>query len=216
MTKICLTADLHNHLPTIPEVDLLIIAGDICHATGPFWQAKFLNEEFRAWLDKIPAKEVVACAGNHCFVFEQTPHLVPKLRWHYLQDQVIELFGLKIYGSPWQLRFGDWAFNADEPDLERKYKYIPDDTNIIVSHGPPHGWGDFVNNSHVGSTSLRDRILQIKPILVVCGHIHCARGIYPINNKTTLINAALVDQNYDLTHSPIIVEIIDKKLTIKE
>ena len=29
----------------------------------------------------------------------------------YLQDSSVELFGLKIYGTPWQPEFCGWAFN---------------------------------------------------------------------------------------------------------
>jgi Icc-related predicted phosphoesterase len=134
------------------------------------------------------------------------------MEWSYLEDSGIEWNGLKIWGSPWQPRFFDWAFNADEPDLERIWDKIPDDTDILVLHGPPHGYGDKASRvnaagfEHTGSPSLLERIKAIKPKLAVAGHIHSGYGIYEIG-ETIFVNASLVNEKYIPTNAVITIEL---------
>ena len=90
-------------------------------------------------------KHKIYIAGNHDRLFEDTPNIVRELfeQYHpniiYLQDSSIEVKGLKIYGSPWQPEFCDWAFNLPRGEkLKAVWDLIPDDTDILVTHGPPH------------------------------------------------------------------------------
>lgn len=223
--KILATADLHGNLPEIEECDLLLIAGDICpaHNHSPLYQAQWLREEMRPWLEEIPAKHVVACAGNHDFIWERNPSLAPPdlmkpveaegktLRWHYLQDEGTEIEGLKIWGTPWQLPFFDWAFNAPEDQLELAFDLIPDDTDIIVAHGPPYGQGDRTpRGEYVGSKSMLKTIRRVKPKLMVCGHIHRAFGQYRLGDHpgaTKVVNAAYVNEMYDPTNEPVVINL---------
>jgi Icc-related predicted phosphoesterase len=215
MTKIVATSDFHGNLPTIPECDLLIIAGDICPSKAPLEQAAWLDTTFRSWLDSTLAKEVVAIAGNHDQIFEKAPELIPNgLRWHYLQDSSITLFDLLIYGTPWQLPF--WgAFNLADDKLTEVYKKIPEKTDIIVSHGPPYGLHDQIITKkpdgktsifHTGSVSLQERIFDIKPKLCLFGHIHTAFGSVS-ENGTTFANVSLVNDDLKVTNSPVIFEL---------
>jgi Icc-related predicted phosphoesterase len=202
--RICAIADQHGHLPAIPRCDLLLIAGDICPLEdhSPLSQARWLNSEFRWWLEEL-TMPVVAVWGNHDLIGEQEPELVPRLPWTLLQDSAVEIQGLKIYGSPWQPRFFDWAFNLDEPDLARKWAAIPNDTDILVLHGPPHGFGDQVawGGRRAGSPSLRQRILEVKPRLAVFGHIHEGRGHWT-QDGMTLANVTLVNERYEPVYAP--------------
>jgi Icc-related predicted phosphoesterase len=206
MLTVTAMADLHGNLPLVSPCDLLLIGGDLCPHGGVEVQAAWLDGAFRGWLDRIPAREVVAVAGNHDWIFERAPHLVPPLRWHYLQDGGVELFGLKIYGTPWQPRFFDWAFNLDEPELAIKFNRIPEGADIVVSHGPPWGFGDLAprppGSEHVGSPSLRDRLLAVRPRLSVFGHIHEGRGVYR-QDGVVFANATLVNHRYDMVYTPM-------------
>lgn len=211
-TKVICISDLHGLLPEIPECDILIIGGDICPATNHSisFQSHWLNHDFAEWLESIPAKHVIGIAGNHDLIFEKQPELVPaSLKWKYLQDSSIEIEGFKIYGTPWQIFFCDWAFNAPEEDdqevfLAQKYSQIPLDTDIIISHGPPFGYGDMTRNgTTTGSQALLSRIRKVCPKLVVTGHIHEAHGEYGLildRNNTghyiPIINASLLDDRY--------------------
>lgn len=213
--KIICVSDLHENLIDIPECDILIIAGDLSFAFYNDLSAKheFLCTKFKDWLDKVPAKEIVFIAGNHDQSIESWGYPDNAgLRCHYLQDSCVELFGIKIWGTPWQPWFYDWAFNAPvtggEKFLSTKYKDIPQDTDIIVSHGPPYGYGDKTHTGeHVGSHALLDTIQSIKPTLVVCGHIHPGRGEYTYkhdeNTATFIVNASIVDNEYKPVYSPV-------------
>jgi Icc-related predicted phosphoesterase len=221
MTKICCASDLHGFLPKIPECDLLLIGGDICPDAQTPLQANWLSVAFRDWLDTVPAKEIVGVAGNHDIVFEKSPQLLPeRLRWRYLEDDLVELFGFKIYGLPWITPI--WgAFNRDEEGLARKYKNIPDDADIIISHGPPYGIRDgaprrfytddtkWPDVEHCGSASLTERIHDIKPKLVLFGHIHEGYGISEFND-IIFVNASIMDVTYTPCNEPLVFEIEPK------
>lgn len=205
--KIVATADLHGTLPTIPKCDLLLIAGDICPVWNHqiYYHQEWLDTVFRRWLDDVPATYVVAVWGNHDFIGEMTPERVPDLRWSILTDELIEIEGLRIYGTPWQRRFRNWAFNLDWPELHRKHMAIPE-CDIIVSHGPPFGYGDKVGCECTGSAALLKRVYQIKPKLTVFGHIHCDPGTWT-RNGMILSNVTLMNDAYKPVYPPRVFEI---------
>ncbi len=206
--KVVAVSDLHGLLPAVPACDLLLLAGDICPLRDhrPAAQAYWLDSDFRRWLRGLPARQVVYVAGNHDWIFQEKPHLRPRdLPAVYLQDEALEWEGLKIWGTPWQPRFCNWAFNLDEPDLEAKWALIPAGTDILVTHGPPFGYGDGVPDRkgvrHEGSPSLLRRIEQVRPRLVVFGHIHEGRGEWALGD-TVLANVTLVDVGYRPVYPP--------------
>lgn len=210
MTQICCISDMHGHLPEIPDCDLLLIGGDIVPLVVQNHidlSRAWLDSSFRGWLEDLFNRGIVTIgvAGNHDFIFERGGY--PKdLLWLYLEDRKVELDGLKIWGTPWQPSFGGWAFNASERELESKWDLIPADTDIIIVHGPPYLHGDKVfyicdgqgYEENVGSPSLLRKIQEVKPKLVVCGHVHCSYGIYQVG-ETTIINASLVNEK----HKPV-------------
>lgn len=206
MTRVIATSDFHGRLPEIEETDLLLIAGDICPSKQPPEQSIWLDTTFRSWLDKVPAKEIVLIAGNHDHIFEKAPELVPKnLKFHYLQDSSITLFGITIYGTPWQLPF--WgSFNLSDGRLTEIYKKIPEHVDIIISHGPPFGICDTIINGksviHTGSTALKKRVLEVKPKFCIFGHIHNAYGS-KIEEEITFANVSLVNDDLEIVNKPL-------------
>ncbi len=207
--RIVAIADQHGLLPEIPPCDLLLIAGDICPVTnhGIEFQANWLDTAFRHWLQSLThVRHVVGVAGNHDFIFERAPELVPRdLPWTYLQDSLAEDAGLRIWGTPWQPWFFDWAFNGRPDELKEKWALMPDALDVIVVHGPPRGYGDAVPRRGgfelTGCPHLLERIEQIKPRLVVYGHIHEGRGVFS-HGPTTLANVTLVDDGYAAVYPP--------------
>jgi Icc-related predicted phosphoesterase len=220
--RIILTSDLHGNLPEIPECDLLIIAGDICpdfmyqrqngndvkFMDGSTKQAQWLNTIFRDWLAATPAKYVVGIAGNHDFVFQSAHHKVaPPLPWYYLEGEEVELDGLRIYGTPWVPNLTSWAFYGGHGGVDQaKLDAIPEGIDILVSHGPPQGYGDLIpigskygrtNPVRVGCQNMNATLARVKPRVFVCGHIHEGFGHYCHPHvEEGIFNVAYVDEFY--------------------
>ena len=199
--KICAISDLHGYLPDIPECDLLLIAGDICPHKPEWEQYQWLISHFKPWLEqqKMP---VIGVAGNHDWPLEKNPERVKRLElpWTYLRDSSTIFNGLKIYGSPYSKQYFDWAFMMEELQLAGKWNEIPDDTDILIVHGPPKYYGDWVlRGSNEGSESLTWRIQQVKPKLVVFGHIHEGRGEWRYGD-TLLANVTLMGKSAPRHH----------------
>lgn len=218
--KICAISDIHGNLNfAIKKCDLLIIAGDICPAfrdpnRSAISQEEFLNNKFMKWISAQPFKECVFIAGNHDWIFDINKYSVPKFpdNIHYLCDSSIELFGLKIYGTPQQPIFLDWAFNRTEEQLYSYFDNIPNNLDILVTHTAPYGILDKVQNLYsperksYGCKVLRKKIDEVKPKFSVFGHFHGNYGKTE-ENGTTFINCSLLDESYDLVKNPIYFEI---------
>ena len=98
---------------------------------------------------------------------------------YYLEDQSLEIEGLNFYGSPWQPDFCNWAFNLPRGQpLADKWAMIPDNTDVLITHGPPHMILDQLENGErVGDEDLQQEVTRrVKPGLHVFGHIHSGYG----------------------------------------
>jgi Icc-related predicted phosphoesterase len=98
-------------------------------------------------------------------------------------------------------------------ELLEKWNNIPTDIDVLITHGPPNGYGDLVNNwrqpnTNVGCELLRNRIEEIKPILNVFGHIHEGYGVYT-NDNTTFVNASICTSDYRPINKPIIIDLTE-------
>lgn len=81
--------------------------------------------------------------------------------------------GLRIYGSPWQPEYGNWAFNLDRgAPLKAKWDLIPEGVDILITHGPPKGFGGQTREGDVGCDDLLEAVNRVKPLIHVFGHIH--------------------------------------------
>ncbi|ALG66798.1 metallophosphatase domain-containing protein [Beggiatoa leptomitoformis] len=205
--KIVLISDTHgfHHDIKLPEGDILIHAGDISEH-GTFAEIR----EFDAFLSTLPHRYKIFTAGNHDWAFYQRPQEAVALIKHgiYLHDESIEIEGLKIYGSAWQPRFLNMAFNLSRGQaLAEKWQLIPTDTNILVTHTPPYGIGDMVaTGEHVGCEALRTVVRQLQLQLHVFGHIHECYGYYQ-DKQTAYVNAASCNLRYSPRNLPIVIEI---------
>jgi Icc-related predicted phosphoesterase len=209
--KICAISDTHgqHRKLNIPECDILIHAGDLT------WKGEYsIIKDYDLWTKEMQEKNIIKhsilIAGNHDFSFEKYPSLASSYLefTKYLQDSSIVVDGIKIYGSPWTPRFYDWAFNADRGEhIKQKWDKIDQSADILVTHGPPFGYGDTTSRGPAGCEELLSAIKKIKPKFHICGHMHQGSGVYKTDFGTTIINAALLDDSYTLTKSPTIFEI---------
>ena len=126
----------------------------------------------------------------------------------YLEDSGVDLLGLRWYGSPWQPRFFDWAFNADRgAPLRQIWAQIPSGTDVLLTHGPPHGILDTtVRGQSVGCEELTLAIQRVRPKLHVFGHIHECYGQL-VRDGTHYVNASSCNLQYLPIHPPIVVDL---------
>ena len=116
--------------------------------------------------------------------------------------------GVKFYGSPWQPWFYDWAFNLERgPEIRAKWDLIPEDTDVLITHGPPYGIGDLTfQKDHAGCQDLLKAVERLKPRTHIFGHIHERYGINSIDG-TTFINASSFNHNYHRFNEPVIFDL---------
>ena len=170
VVRIVCMSDTHTQTDKLEHV---VPAGDIFIHTGDFtnYGRKEEVEKFNAWLGTLPHKYKIVIAGNHEITFDpksfdnfwakkkifgenfdqESPEVTTfpnydKLLTNcvYLEDSSIELFGLKIYGSPWVPGLShEWGFTLKtEAERLEKWRQIPADTDILLTHTPPLGIGD--------------------------------------------------------------------------
>lgn len=216
MWKIDLISDTHNKHNQLNGFleggELLIHAGDIS-GRGTLKEI----ESFVSWYESLDFEHKIFIAGNHDFLFEQEYEKSRDILSNYksidyLQDELITLFKkdsdeeIKIWGSPWNPKFYDWAFNLERNSdiMKSKWDMIPGDIDILVTHTPPHGVLD--RNTYYekcGDELLMERIKEIKPKICIFGHIHEANGYhYDAENDIHFINASVLDHRYVFRNLP--------------
>ena len=209
ITFISDTHTKHKHVTgELPGGDILIHCGDISNRG-------YMNEikDFLEWFDGIKGYEhKIFIAGNHDFGFQDNPNLCAKLLQDYptvtyLEDTSVIIDGIKIYGSPWQPRFYNWAFNVDRGwDIAQKWEKIPQDTDILITHGPLHGILDSTyTGQRVGCEDLYKKVMEIKPKVHCSGHIHFDHGMKEIDG-ITFINACCLGEDYMYQNGPITLD----------
>ncbi len=221
-------SDTHGYYPELEGGDLLILAGDY---TASNLMSQWV--EFFVWLKKQQYTKKVLIAGNHdgflesaypkskkesdelseiqSFLKEQQQ--IQESDFEYLCDSGTEFEGLKIWGSPWSLWFHGInphckSFTGSECKLHSKFKLIPEDTDILITHTPMlHILDSNKDGYHCGSLCLRNRIDEVKPRLHVFGHIHeCGEQqlMYKHGETNTwCVNASIVDERYKHVNNPV-------------
>jgi Icc-related predicted phosphoesterase len=215
MRVVCIsdTHGRHEELQ-LPEGDVLVHAGDFTK-----YGNKGDTKDFSRWLRDLDFRYKIVIAGNHDFCAQtesdKVSEMITSAGGTYLQDSGVEIEGMKFYGSPWTPKFFDWAFMKDRgKPISAMWDKIPDDTQVLVTHGPPRGILDPAQSEpHAGCDDLRNRVTQLKKLdLHVSGHLHEGFGTWsePVCrdfNGTLFVNAAQLDDNYQLMHWPIVVDL---------
>ena len=193
------THQLHREIE-VPSGDLLIHAGDFTM----FSKSASAILDFDEWLGQLTHRWKIVIPGNHEFFLESDPSkrsLISNATM--LIDEGIEIMALKIWGSPMTPLYGGAFGRSSERDRSNVYSRIPDDTDILITHGPPFGILDKAPGAeyHTGCKQLLEAVRRIKPMLHIFGHAHGGYGTF--NTPDTLfVNAALPGEGYDLTNRP--------------
>ena len=182
----------HSKIKPPDDIDIAIFSGDCSNPRD-----KYANEQevlnFLCWYGmEVKSAHKIFVAGNHDTSIEGGFVNINKFKEHgilYLENQSTELHftvnpvtqetrSLKIWGSPISPSFGEgWAFNRKRDKLYNLWQTIPEDTDIVITHGPPKGVLDLAYNGageleFCGCNALKNRILEIQPLILMYGHIH--------------------------------------------
>jgi Icc-related predicted phosphoesterase len=172
--------DLHGEadrldaiLEAAAPVDMIFLGGDITNFGTPEEAARLVR------LAQAAGPPVWAVAGNCDSPEIEHELLVMGISLH---GRGIVHHGLGLHGlsgmPPWHKPMYQFSEEELAERLEAGYAAIHGAArHVVVSHAPPHGLCDRTRFfQHVGSTSLRQFIQRRQPALVLCGHIHEARG----------------------------------------
>ena len=200
------------------QENILIHAGDVTNVGSQHGTRQFVE-----WFQNLKGFGTkIFIAGNHDWSFYRKPAWLKQYindenlsqsDCYYLEDSEMTITDpkfsnpIKIYGSPWQVPFMNWAFNAPEEQLAKYWEKIPLDTQILITHSPAHGTLDTIagRHEHLGSITLSEYIDKIKPKIHITGHIHSGRGITE-KNGTLYINASTATESYDMINKPIVID----------
>lgn len=213
----------------VPEGDVLIHCGDSC-GHGEFWQFR----EFLKWFGDQPHKHKILIAGNHdrCLISDMDlchEELKKYPEITYLEDTGIEIEGVKFWGSPWTPKFLNWFFMVQRGEQARKkWDKIPEDTDVLITHGPPYGILDAVNphpdnpGFNAGCEELLSAVyMRIRPMLHIFGHIHGSYGkvwLPPtrdpdggMHDGIMFVNAATCNEAYEPVNPPMVLKLEETK-----
>lgn len=212
ITCISDTHNQHNNIPSqyLAGGDCIIHAGDM---SGRGTHAEI--EEFLAWYNELPYTHKILIAGNHDFFFERASETMVKSTLEkypniiYLNDSGVEIEGLKIWGSPVQPWFYNWAFNRVGSEICKHWDMIPLDTDILITHGPAKGYLDLTLRGDVtGCPYLLEKISEMTNLkLFVHGHIHEAYGRVDFPDGGVFLNASVLNARYVMSNLPHEIEI---------
>lgn len=174
----------HHKLRIPDDVDIVIHSGDCTNSRHPFPNSTELWD-FIGWFRGLPIKHKVLVAGNHDSAIQG--RMVTKDNFEewgitYLENSSAEIEGFKIWGSPLTPTYGDWCFMMARHKIHRAWGTIPEDVDIVVTHGPPKGILDLTENKdrsleQVGCKSLLRRMTEIEPMIHCFGHVHSFKHI---------------------------------------
>ena len=189
----------------MPDGDVLIHAGDFTM----FSESLEAVADFNDWLGGLPHRHKIVVPGNHEFFLEADPSERSLLsNATLLINEGVEIEGLRIWGTPVNPLYGGAFGLSSAKDRKRLYAEIPQNTDVVISHGPPYGILDTapVSGLHQGCRELLDAVTQIRPKLHVFGHIHDAYGVFQTEH-TIFINAARLGLHDAADKPPFVLQI---------
>ena len=219
--RLVLISDTHN----VPLENLNLPEGDILLHSGDFTSRGTLQEfvNFDISCGKVADKYthgIYVTPGNHDFFAQQNPNAAKNLltHCHLLIDEAVRIKRINFWFSPWQPYFFNWAFNLPRngEELDKVWKKIPKNTQILVTHSPAFGMLDKVpNGQQVGCERLKTRIEKLPKLIIhQFGHIHCDYGVNDYG-KYIAVNASTCDERYSPGNDPIVLDLntISKSVT---
>ncbi len=214
--KVLIISDTHGQhnawekkFPIPKDIDLIIHAGDLTNV-GAIHEMN----DFMYWFKNLDIKHKIIIGGNHDLGLDNYNRytildIFNGSGVHYLEDSGVEIEGIKFWGSPVTPPFFNWAFMRDPEKIVNHWDMIPNDTDVLITHGPPNGILDYVNRGQgsVGCPILLEAIQErVNPSLHCFGHLHNMYGT-KIVGETTYINASVLNDRYKPVRGGHIIEL---------
>ncbi len=168
---------------------MILIAGDITDF-GPDEYAKKLLDMFKTLIMAIPGncdpKTILKVLDNSKAV-----------NLHNTSERIGNITFIGLGGSnPTPF---DTPFELQEDEIESNLEKMITETEndqdsntiVLLTHAPPYGTVDEIPIGHVGSTAIEKFVGRVN--LIVCGHIHEARGVMKVG-KTVVVNPGMVSE----------------------
>lgn len=216
--KILAISDPHGDYSKIKKImeragdfDLAVIVGDITNF-GPDEKVEELMEMFD--------KPVLAIPGNcdQKSILEALD-ASKAINLHGKAEQIGEIRFIGLGGSnptPFKTPFElseEYIENALEGMVCSAENTDDCGTIVLLTHAPPHGTRDELPFGHVGSKAIQKFVDRVD--LIVCGHIHEAKGIETVG-KTVVVNPGEACKGFcalitieEAENKPIDVEFIE-------
>lgn len=164
-------------------IDVVVHSGDCSNPRDPYRNDPEVRA-FIAWYKQVPVKHKIYVAGNHDTSIEKrlvTPADFAEAGIIYLENAATVIDGVKFWGSPHTPQFWNWAFMKSRDKISRVWQTIPEDTDVLIVHGPPKGIRDLSHDrdnvlEFCGDSSLYKAVHKLQPKLMLFGHIHDSPG----------------------------------------
>lgn len=229
--KIVALSDLHGYLPEVVEpCDLVLICGDVIplHIQKDIPRSEhWLSTIFAQWINDLPCEMAYMVGGNHDFALANMYqdrlkrasmlYAPTKYKLTLLDNESADLYfedkKYTIWGTPYCKKFGNWAYMYEPETLKEAYATMPENCDVVLTHDAPKmlGLGEIHSGAwageDVGNPWLADEILRKHPKYVFCGHIHSGEHNLQMIDDIRLANVSIMDETYQPTYNPLILEI---------
>ncbi|KAI6188994.1 Metallophos domain-containing protein [Aphelenchoides besseyi] len=223
--RIVCISDTHEQLAKvlnrIPNGDILVHTGDFTNNGEKAEILKFDEE-----IGQLPHLVKLVVCGNHELGFDdiedisKRPEKTQKLgtpkgykllkNCTVLHDKLVEMsfhcFSIRFLDY---FRVYGFSFSCTRGEqLLEKWKKIPNDVDILLTHTPPLGHSDvFRDGVRWGDADLLNVIeKRVQPKLHVFGHVHEQNGM-TTNGDTVFVNASICDHQLNPRFNPIVFDI---------
>jgi len=213
----CQHLNIHDRV-TKYKADVIIHTGDYTYTGTPREVHPFLE-----WFGSLPFKHKILLNGNHELYMYKEPAVFRSLLAEYpmityLENSGTTINGVKFWGSPITPTFGDWAWMLprESKEISSVWASVPDDVDILATHGPAFGILDQnLQSIPCGCRQLLTRVVEVKPACHIFGHIHLqgAKALRVDDIKTLFVNASTCTEAYKPKNPPVLIELDEQTRT---
>ncbi len=149
----------------LKDIDLIVGCGD-------------LNSEYVNFLATMAHVPVLYIHGNHDEYYDRRPPTGAIS----IDDELYTYRGVRFVGLGGCLRYRQGLWQYTEAEMKKRIRRLrgaidrAGGFDVLVTHAPLHGYGDFSDLPHRGFGAFRELLDEYKPAVMVHGHIHLTYG----------------------------------------